>query len=157
VIGVDVIEIGRMRATLERAGEAFLRRAFTPAERARAATGDPVRFLASAFAAKEAVFKALALDDWPDGFDWPEIEIGRDAAGRPTARLLGEAASAAAAAGVGRIDLSISYETDLAIAVALVSPKSASLGGSQKRERRRVLLRETRETGETDRGRDARY
>ena len=126
MIGVDVVELGRMRAILEGTGETFLCRVFTPAERASAVAGDPVRFLASAFAAKEAVFKALAIDDWSDGFDLPQIEIGRDAAGRPNARLLGAAASVAEREGIGPIHLSISYETDLAVAVALVWPKSAA-------------------------------
>ncbi len=128
MIGIDVVELSRMRAILDGAGEAFLRRVFTPAERASAVAGDPVRFLASAFAAKEAVFKALTIDDWSDGFDLPQIEIGRDAAGRPNARLLGAASSTAAGEGIGHIHLSISYETDLAVAVALVWPKQAANG-----------------------------
>ena len=123
MIGVDVVELSRMRSILDRAGVAFLKRVYTPAERAQALGGDPVRFFASAFAAKEAVFKALSLDDWPTGFDLPQIEIGRDAAGRPNVRLLGPAASRLADGGVGDIHLSISYETDLAVAVAFVTPK----------------------------------
>ncbi len=126
MIGIDVVELSRMRAILDGAGEAFLCRVFTPAERASTVAGDPVRFLASAFAAKEAVFKALAMDDWSDGFDLPQIEIGRDAAGRPNVRLLGAAASGAAGEDIGHIHLSISYETDLAVAVAFVWPKSAA-------------------------------
>lgn len=118
MIGIDVVGLERMREAIASGGEAFLGRVFTPAERARAAAGDPLRFLASAFAAKEAVVKALALADPAEGPDFPEIEIGRDAAGRPTVRLSGPAA----ALGIGRIDLSISYETDLAIAVALIGP-----------------------------------
>lgn len=125
MIGVDVVELSRMRAILERTGEAFLRRVFTPAERASAMAGDPVRFFSSAFAAKEAVFKALASNGGPDGFDWPQIEIGRDVGGRPTARFL---AASAEADGIGHIHLSISYETDLAVAVALVWPKEAAPG-----------------------------
>ncbi len=123
MIGVDVIELSRMREILDRSGTAFMRRVFTPSERARALAGDPVRFLASAFAAKEAVFKALELDDWPDGFDFPQIEIGRDPAGRPTARLLGTEVEQG-----GTIHLSISYETDLAVAIAFISPGTAANG-----------------------------
>lgn len=126
MIGIDIVELSRMRAILDRTGVPFLRRVFTPKERARALAGDPVRFLASAFAAKEAVFKALALDDWPDGFDLPQIEIGRDAGGRPIARLLDEAAATATNLGVEQIELSISYESDLAVAVAVVQPKPAT-------------------------------
>ena len=126
MIGIDVIELSRMRETLDRAGVAFMRRVFTPAERARALAGDPVRFFASAFAAKEAVFKALGLDDWPDGMDFPQIEIGRDGSGRPNARLLEPAASAGPGGNIERIDVSISYETDLAIAVAFIQPKPAN-------------------------------
>ncbi len=126
MIGIDVVELSRMRAILDRTGTAFLRRVFTPAERTRALTGDPVRFLSSAFAAKEAVFKALGLEDWPDGLDFPQIEIGRDAAGRPTARLIGSAAATRLGQGIERIEVSISYETDLAVAMAFVEPKGAT-------------------------------
>lgn len=122
MIGVDVVELSRMREILDRSGVTFTKRVFSPAERARALAGDPVRFLASAFAAKEAVFKALCLEDWPEGVDLPEIEIGRDAAGRPNARLRAAAATLLGQS-IERISVSISYETDLAIAVAFVQPK----------------------------------
>ena len=126
MIGIDIIELSRMRTILDEAGVAFLRRVFTPAERARALMGDPVKYFASAFAAKEAVFKALALEDWPEGLDFPEIEIGRDAAGRPNARLTGTATATAAGQSIDAIDISISYETDLAVAIAFIQPKPAA-------------------------------
>ena len=126
MIGVDVIELSRMREILDRSSVTFLKRVFSPAERARALAGDPVRFFASAFAAKEAVFKAFGVEDWPDGFDLTEIEIGRDAAGRPNARLSAGAAATELGRSIERITVSISYETDLAIAVAFIQPKCAA-------------------------------
>lgn len=119
-IGIDIIELNRMRETIERSGEVFLKRVFTALEIKRGRSQEnPTRFFASAFAAKEAVFKALVLD-WDRGVDFREIEIYRGVYGEPMTMLRGAVKKQAEAKGCSRILISLSYETDLAVALALV-------------------------------------
>jgi holo-[acyl-carrier protein] synthase len=125
-VGIDVIELSRMRQTIERSGEVFLRRVFSQAEMQMAHDHpQPAAFFASAFAAKEAVFKALALD-WNSGVDLRDIEVGRGCLGEPVIRLRGPVEAAARAKGCGRVLLSLSYETDLAVAMAFAESEVAA-------------------------------
>jgi len=65
-IGIDIVEIARMRRLVERYGERFLRRVFTEGERAYAMQRrDPIPSLAARFAAKEAGLKALGAGVFP--------------------------------------------------------------------------------------------
>ena len=71
--GVDLIEIERVAAAIDRFGPRFLERIFTPAELAVCA--NKVDSLAVRFAAKEAVAKALGAGIWRTGIDWTDIEV----------------------------------------------------------------------------------
>ena len=117
-IGIDVVEVGRIEQALDRWGDAFIARVFTPREdeRARHPRARSQR-LAARFAAKEAVMKALGLG-WRT-MAWREIEIRNDALGRPTVILTGGAARAAQQQGVGQIHVSLSHTHQLALASAL--------------------------------------
>ena len=118
-IGIDIIELSRMRETIERSGEVFLKRVFSPQEIQRGRSQEtPTRFFASAFAAKEALFKALVLD-WGRGVDFRDIDINRGAAGEPLVMLKGAVKKQAEAKGCSRVLISLSYETDLAVALAV--------------------------------------
>ena len=76
-IGIDLIEIARIRATLERYGERFLRRVYTAGERQRVGLlQDPAPYLAGRFAAKEAVLKVLGTG-LSGGIRWQDVEIRR--------------------------------------------------------------------------------
>ena len=117
-MGLDLIEIARVRSALERHGDAFRARCFTTAERAYCdGKANPAQHYAGRFAAKEAVGKALGTGVH---FNWREIEI----AGRPKpgVRLTGGAALAAKRLGVARIDVSMTHSRELAAAVAVVVP-----------------------------------
>jgi holo-[acyl-carrier-protein] synthase len=118
-IGIDIIELSRMSDIIGRSGEVFLRRAFTAEEiqRSRAAPNS-VSFFASAFAVKEAVFKALVLD-WDKGVDFKDIEVDRGEHGEPVVRLAGGARVAAEAKGCRKVVASLSYAADLVVAIAL--------------------------------------
>jgi holo-[acyl-carrier protein] synthase len=115
-IGVDLIEIERIRGALERYGRSFTDRCFTPAERAYCdAKHNPAQHYAGRFAAKEAVGKALGSGV---RFTWKEIEIhGRP---KPGVRLSGRTATWAEKVGAGRIDVSMTHSRELAAAVAVV-------------------------------------
>lgn len=75
-LGIDVVEIERVRALLERKGERAMRRLFTEREATYASgKAHPAIHLAARLAAKEAAFKALSGNDLARGVGWREIEV----------------------------------------------------------------------------------
>jgi holo-[acyl-carrier protein] synthase len=117
-VGVDLIEIERVRRALERHGDGFRERCFTPAERAYCdSKPNPPQHYAGRFAAKEAVGKALGIGVY---FTWKEIEVvGRP---KPGVRLSGRTGRHAERIGAGEIELSMTHSRELAAAVAVVLP-----------------------------------
>jgi holo-[acyl-carrier protein] synthase len=117
-VGVDLIEIARIRRALERYPR-FRERCFTEAERAYCESRrNPAESYAGRFAGKEAVGKALGLGVARE-FAWREIEIvGRP---KPSVRLSGRVEAWAERVGAGAIDLSMTHSRDLASAVCVVS------------------------------------
>ena len=113
-LGIDIIKVERIRATLERFGQRFSRRVLTESE-ARYVRDRP-ETLAGRWAAKEAVSKVLGLG--VRGIGWRDIEIERLPTGQPAVRLHGRAARRAEQLEMGRIALSISHEADYAVAIA---------------------------------------
>ena len=120
-VGVDLIEIDRVRRALERHGERFKSRCFTEAERAYCdSKPNPSQHYAGRFAAKEAIGKALGSGVY---FTWKEIEIvGRP---KPGVRLTGKTKAWADKVRAGAIDLSMSHSKGLATAVCLVAEQDA--------------------------------
>ncbi len=116
-VGVDAVEVARIRRAVDRWGEAFLTRVYTPVELARASGRDGPARLAARFAAKEAVMKALGCG-W-GRVRFRDIEVTRDPGGRPRARLSGAAARLAERAGVVAVHLSLSHARGYAVAVAV--------------------------------------
>lgn len=115
--GIDIVQVARMADALERHGERFLRRIFTPDEIAYCC-GRPTA-LAARFAAKEAAGKALGVGMRglnPAGIRWHEAEVRNDAQGRPFLLLHGAAAQLAAAQGWREWSLSLAHERDAAVA-----------------------------------------
>jgi holo-[acyl-carrier protein] synthase len=113
-LGIDIIKVDRIRASLERFGSRFTSRVLTPAEQ-RYVRGRP-ETMAGRWAAKEAVSKVLGLG--VRGIGWRDIEIERLPTGQPAVRLHGRAAARAAQLGMGRIAVTISHEADYAVAMA---------------------------------------
>jgi holo-[acyl-carrier protein] synthase len=90
-LGVDLAEVGRMKAAIERHGETILRRLYTPAEREYCERfKNKYERFAGRFAAKEAAMKALGTG-WSRGVRWVDVEVVRQRGGRPTVKLHGEA------------------------------------------------------------------
>jgi holo-[acyl-carrier protein] synthase len=113
-LGIDIIRVDRIRKTLEKFGDRFLRRVLTPSEQ-RYVRGRPGT-LAGRWAAKEAVSKVLGLG--VRGIGWRDIEVERLPTGQPAVRLHGRAARRADQLGMARIALSISHEAEYAVAIA---------------------------------------
>ena len=118
-IGIDVVEIDRIERAVERLGERFLDRVFTPAER-EYCDSRGARFVhyAGRFAAKEAAMKALGTG-WAEGVAWREVEILPSAGGPPQLSLAGVARERFDALGATRAMLSISHTHTIAIAQVL--------------------------------------
>ncbi|MPZ99787.1 MAG: holo-[acyl-carrier-protein] synthase [Dehalococcoidia bacterium] len=111
-VGIDMIEIERVGRVLERHGERFLHRVYTPAEVAFCRGRVPE--LAARFAAKEAVMKALGTGARSVG--WREIEVLPDRRGKPLVYLYGGAQARAERIGLEAIDVSLSHLESFAIA-----------------------------------------
>lgn len=130
-LGVDIVNIERMRNILQRS-PAFERRAFSEAERQYCnSTADPAAHFAARFAAKEAVVKALGCG-FNHGVWIRDIEVVRQNGGRLAVRLYGRAAVIADEAGVTEIPISLSHSATDAIGCAIAITKS-SLEASEKR------------------------
>ncbi len=113
--GIDMIDIHRVEDGIERFGERFLNRFFTPGEREDCA--DQAHRLAARLAAKEAVSKVLGTGIGVVG--WREIEIRGDEQGRPTLHLHGAAAAVSAELGLTQWDVSLTHTPAQASAVAV--------------------------------------
>jgi holo-[acyl-carrier protein] synthase len=112
LVGVDIIEINRIQKAVERWGQRFLTRVFTPAE--LKLYNGKYRSLAARFAAKEAIFKALNTGG--NAITWQDIEVLTDGRGKPTINLSGEAREAARLMAVGSLDVSLSHSECYAVA-----------------------------------------
>ncbi len=120
-IGLDLVKIERVRALAERWQERFLRRVFTESERRYCLKrASPYASLAGRFAVKEAVLKALGTG-WIGGIRWVDIQVLNDRTGRPTATVEGRVRTLLHEAGVTGIHISLSHDTDYAIAEAILT------------------------------------
>ncbi len=119
-IGVDIVQLSRIRDLLDRNGPRFLARVLTEGERAYCARlVDPVPSIASRFAAKEAVLKALGTG-WSQGIRWQDVEVIRGEYGPPSIALHGAADEIARKAGVGQVHISLTHDSGAAVAVAVL-------------------------------------
>jgi len=114
-VGIDIIEVDRVRKVYEHHGERFLKRVFTEME-VRQCRGKATR-LAGRFAAKEAISKALGTGI--HGVAWREMEIVQLRSGRPTVTLHGNAKRRAQLLGISAFDISIADLNAFSIAVAV--------------------------------------
>ena len=117
-IGIDILNIQRMRGVLESDSGSFITKVFTEKEREQVSDHpDPVAYFASRFAGKEAVFKCFGIDG--SGIHLNEIEIRGAETEQPQVRLLGKFREIAKEKGVKDIQISLSYDTDYAVAFAI--------------------------------------
>ena len=114
--GVDIAEVPRIRETIERFGDRFLRRIFTEGE-IRYCERKARRFesYAARFAAKEAVMKAMGTG-WNRYVGWREIEVVRERGHAPTIVLSGKAAEYARRKRIAAFHLSITHTEASAMA-----------------------------------------
>lgn len=129
-IGIDVVQISRMREVIGRWEERFLLRIFTEQEIAYCrARRDCVPHFAARFAAKEAGLKALGTG-LRFGIHWRELEVVRERGQAPTLVLRGRSREIGRARGGSRMLLALTHDGDYALAQAmLVDDETASEGG----------------------------
>ncbi len=120
-VGVDIIEINRISATVDRWGDRFLGRIYTQ-EELDYCRGRPPQ-LAARFAAKEAVMKALGTG--LRGVGWRDIEVVRRRGRAPTVRLHGRAVKLSEQLAVMEIALSISHSREYAVASVVMEAKTS--------------------------------
>jgi holo-[acyl-carrier protein] synthase len=130
-IGIDVIEIARVKAVLRRHPERFLRRVFTPEDVAFCRGRVPE--LAARFAAKEAVMKALGTG--ARGLAWREIEVLPNQRGKPLVYLHGLARKRAEDIGLRGVDISLTHSHELAIAAVVGAADDAPIEREEYRRR----------------------
>ena len=118
--GIDVVEVPRVAAAIERFGRRFLERIYTEGEiRYCEAKANRVERYAARFAAKEAGMKALGTG-WNRGVRWRDIEVRRQPGGRPTLVFSGKAAEFAAELGATHTALSLTHTASEAIAQVIL-------------------------------------
>lgn len=118
-IGIDLCEIRRVREAIERTGEPFMKKFLTQKEMDLAPkTGAIALYVATRFAAKEAIFKAFSIGF--SKFEATDIEIGVGELGEPTVLLSGNLAKFAAQRGVKKVLVSISSDGQYATAISLL-------------------------------------
>jgi holo-[acyl-carrier protein] synthase len=123
-IGVDIVEVGRMRRAVQRYGDRFIRRVFTESEAAycRRCVHPEQRF-ATRFAAKEAALKALGVG-WAQGLQFLDVEVSNDELGAPSVAFTGKALDLSRGLGVARIHVSLTHHRDFAIAQVVLEDGS---------------------------------
>ena len=118
--GVDIVEVPRVAAALDRFGQRFLKRIFTDAEiRYCESKANRIERYAARFAAKEAAMKAIGTG-WRHGVRWQDFEVRRQPGGRPILAFFGKAAEFAAALGMVRSNISLSHTAATAIAEVIL-------------------------------------
>ena len=119
-IGIDVVEVARIAAAIDRHGEPFLARLFTAAEREYCESQrNPAPSYAARFAAKEAVAKAFGTGIGNHAL-WLDLEVIHDSSGAPQIVLGPTAAGVARERGIDDIKISLTHTAHYAAANAIV-------------------------------------
>ena len=118
-IGTDLLDVGRMARELARQGAGFRDDVFTLAEIAYCeGMGQPAQHFSARFAAKEAFWKEVGPG--PEGVSLRDVEVDREADGRPRLVLHGRARAASERLGVRSVFVSLSHTTSLASATVVL-------------------------------------
>ncbi|MBM3850724.1 MAG: holo-[acyl-carrier-protein] synthase [Verrucomicrobia bacterium] len=119
-VGIDLVEVGRIRDSLQRLGERFARRFLLPAEYDYCfGHPDPTTHVAARFAAKEAVSKAFGTGIGGE-IGWLDIEVVRSEAGSTSVRLHGAGRALFDRRSASAVHLNLSHTAGHAVAVAIL-------------------------------------
>jgi holo-[acyl-carrier protein] synthase len=122
-LGIDIIEIARVKKSIDRFGDKFLEKVFTEGEINYCnAKFNKYQHYAARFAAKEAVYKALA-SGWKEGLRWKDIEILNDTSGMPSVNPSGKLKSFLSTD--AQLRISISHSDNYVTSVAIIFKNSS--------------------------------
>jgi len=117
--GIDLVDFPRIEQMIERHGDRFINRVFTPAEQEYArAHRNSVETYAGRFAAKEAILKLVGTG-WRGKIAWTDIEVTNNPSGQPEVTLSGEVKAIAEKMAIRQISVSITHTANFAIASAV--------------------------------------
>ena len=117
--GIDLVDRPRIKQMVQRHGQRFLNRVYTPKEQQYAESHrDKIEKLAGRFAAKEAVLKLMGTG-WIGKIAWTDIEVINNSAGQPEVTITGEVQRIAKKLGITQISVSITHTANFAIASAI--------------------------------------
>jgi holo-[acyl-carrier protein] synthase len=120
-LGIDLVEVARIRDLLTKHGDRFKERTFTVGEIAYCdSCADPAMHYAARFAAKEAAAKAIGTGLWAQGVDWKDFEVQRTDSGKPSLLLHRVAKDHANAQGVTSYLISLTHTRELAMAQVIL-------------------------------------
>ena len=125
--GVDIVDLNRIKKSIDRQGDAFIDRVFTPSEKAYCdALKDDRRIesYGARFAAKEAASKALGTGIMAGGISLRDFEVRKDDDKAPVLVLSGKAEEKAGELGISDISISLSHDGGIAIAVCYMLVES---------------------------------
>ena len=143
-LGVDIVEIERMRRILEQT-PSFATRVFSPDECAYCdSMSNAAAHYATRFAAKEAVVKALGTG-FSQGIGVRDIEVKRAPSGKPSIALSGRAVEVAAELGVRDISISLTYTHSEAVACAMAITESSVRATEKRRDPMEELTKQFKE------------
>jgi len=129
-VGIDIIDVTRVKKVIEKYGSRFIERIFTGKENAYCdSKAKPYIFYAARFAAKEAFLKALG-SGLSGGIKWKDIEIDRDNSGKPYANYSGRAKQTADNLGVEKAHLSMAHTSEYAVAIVELEGTEKAVGCS---------------------------
>lgn len=118
--GIDICEVDRIRKAVERWGDRFVRRIYTPVEIAYVSRkANKYERMAARFAAKEAGMKAIGTG-WRGGVRWQDFEVVNQRSGKPTLVFHGKAKQYADALGVENIALSLTHTAQQGMAFLIL-------------------------------------
>jgi len=116
-LGVDIIEVVRIKKAMDRWGERFIKRVFTPEEKLYSMRkAFPEQSLAARFAAKEAVMKAIGTG-LSGGIAWTDVEIVNNPSGKPEVKLRRKITHLI---GEKKVKISLSHTREFAVAFAVL-------------------------------------
>lgn len=127
-VGIDIVEVDRIRAAWSTHGERFARRLLRPEELEYCLRhADPAPAIAARFAAKEAASKAFGTGIGAE-IGWQDIEVIRAGNGQPTLVFHGPGAEMARRRGVRRVHVSLTHAVAYASAVVVLESSDSSPG-----------------------------
>ena len=123
--GTDIIKIERVKDSIERVGETFLKRVYTDEEINYCESRRMCKYqsYAARFAAKEAIYKAISPQKGNDA-SWQDAEVCRYENGKPYIKLYGELKKIAEEKNIKNIELSLSHDDDYAIACVVIDKEN---------------------------------